>query len=112
MIHWKRALILVAVCLFLYFMPYHLITSMFQGGTTVTCNPNLPSGQECGIGSDSLSGTFSRWIFVGTVSVDSPIALRYAFLPYLILSFVISIPVLLLPRNKAKPPRGWTYPVA
>ncbi len=82
--HWKRALVVVAILVFIYFMPYGYFMSFLTsvpGVNTIVCE-SIP-GHLCGAGGEWVSVTLTRWILVGSVAVDSPLALYFPFLDFL-----------------------------
>lgn len=82
--HWMRATIVVAVLLFIYFMPYGYFMSSLTsvpGVNTIVCD-NIP-GHLCGAGGEWVSVTLTRWVLVGSVAVDSPLALYFPFIDFL-----------------------------
>jgi len=82
--HWMRALIVVAILVFVYFMPYGYFMSSLTSVPevkTIVCD-SIP-GHLCGAGGEWVSVTLTRWVLIGSVAVDSPVALYFPFNDFL-----------------------------
>ena len=88
--HWMRALVVVAILVFVYFMPYGYFMSFLTsvpGVNTIVCE-SIP-GHLCGAGGEWVSVTLTRWVLVGSVAVDSPLALYFPFMDFLWILIVV-----------------------